>query len=84
VSDYSCYECLYHGTRFKWQDNDYCNKHKCKVDGAQSACSNFLSDSHNCCYDCDEGKDMGFKFFCKANRTTIDNPASYYCYRFKY
>ena len=83
MADRTCGDCLYYGRTYKWKDDDYCNKNKCKVEYDQRACGNYLDDSHDCCYDCDAGKDMGITFFCKENRTTIETPGSYYCYRFR-
>lgn len=79
----TCSDCLFYGSRYRWEDDDYCNKRECKVEYDQTACSSYLDDSHDCCYDCDEGKDLGVSFYCKANRKTIKTPGSYYCYRFK-
>ena len=83
MSDERCEDCLYYGTKFKWQDDDYCNKKQCHVDGDNRACSSFLDDSHDCCYDCDNGKDRALTFWCSALKKTIDNPGSYYCYHFR-
>lgn len=82
MSDRTCSDCLFYGQSYRWQDDDYCNQRNCRVDYDQSACSSFLDSSHDCCYDCDNGKDMGVSFFCKAQRKTIKNPGSFYCYRF--
>lgn len=78
----TCADCLFYGESFRWQSGDYCNKHEKHVEYDTPACSGFTDNSHDCCYDCDNGKDMGLTFFCKAQKKTIKNPASFYCYRF--
>lgn len=79
-----CEDCLYYGRSYKWQDDDYCNKKECKVDAEQRACAAFLENSHDCCYDCENGRDMGLAFYCKVHKKKIKTPSSYYCNFFKY
>lgn len=79
-----CYECLFCGQSYKWQSDNYCNQFEKEVDEDKPACSHFLDDSHNCCYDCDAGKDKGLFFYCSVHRKNIKNPAHFYCYHFRY
>lgn len=80
----TCGDCLFLGTKYKWQDDEYCNIKESHMDYEHPACSRFLDRSHDCCYDCNAGKDMELLgFYCKKLGKKIPNPASYYCNRFE-
>lgn len=79
-----CYECLFNGQSYRWQSDDYCNRLGRKVDEDRPACQHFLDRSHECCYDCDAGKDMELVFYCSVHKKKIKNPGSYYCYHFRW
>ncbi len=84
MSQRTCGDCLFMGASYKWEDQEYCNLRECHVDYDNPACSSFLDDSHDCCYDCDCGKDMGvLGFYCKKQNKKIHAPGSFYCYRFE-
>lgn len=74
-----CGDCLYYVPN---GGDEYCNKSKRSVDSEDPPCSSFLSDSHNCCYDCDAFRVSNN--FCSACFKVIKNPVSYYCDRFRY
>ncbi len=79
-----CEDCLFMGESYRWQEGNYCNKRQCRVDPEGSACSSFLESSHDCCYDCENGRDRGITFWCSAHKKTIANPHAFYCYSFRY
>lgn len=84
MAERTCMYCLFKGGKFKWDNDDYCNKLDRIVDDDQPACRYFIDDSHDTCYDCEEGKDMVIGFYCKALKKTIKNPGCWVCPRFRY
>lgn len=84
MADTTCRDCLFRDT------NDYCHKREKYVDWEKSACSQFLSDKHLCCYDCryldvDTGGFFGAlrDNYCEACRRKIKEPGNYFCNNFR-
>ncbi len=74
-----CGDCLYYVPGY---GQEHCNKSGRSVDSDDYACSDFLNESHNSCYDCEKFRINSD--FCTARFRKIDKPGSYYCDRFKY
>ena len=83
MADKTCWDCLFRGGKYKWDDDGYCNKKECVVDPDKPACQYFVDDSHDCCYDCEEGKDGIAGFYCKVHKKKIHVPGSWVCPYFR-
>lgn len=80
----TCSDCLFMGGAYRWSSDTYCNKLGREVDYDKPACSYFLDNSHDCCYDCEYGKDMSIAgFYCTALKKKIPVPGSWVCPNFR-
>ena len=74
-----CGDCLFYIPGY---GESYCNKTRRSADSDDYACSDFLHESHRCCYDCEKLRISND--FCVARFRVINKPGSYYCDSFKY
>ena len=85
MSGKTCFDCLFRGGSYVWDNDNYCNKLNTVVDDEQPACPNFVEDSEDCCYDCDGRKDTALGgFYCTVLNKKIKNPSHWRCPNFRY
>lgn len=84
MANQTCGDCLFRGESYVWNKGDLCNKTNQRVDDENPACPYFIPDTHECCYDCDGRKDVGFDgFYCTILKKRIKNPHCWVCSQFR-